>query len=207
MVNNANKTIPLTHIRSILAASSIPLKNNENYDFYKNSFSHLYGAGHLDFKRAIEAYKNAKQTKILTKHKDKQLVKEMDISIDNDQTNFNFALSWLFKPTSNSFSKKHDYNSVYNEYKNLTYFKNDNYDIYLVKNEDLKNIDYQNFDNFGEILRTINIYRSESDSNVELIRAPNLNKGEYKILVYQKGEVRNEQTSFSYTFIKEKAIH
>lgn len=207
MVNNANKTIPLTHIRSILAASSIPLKNNENYDFYKNSFSHLYGAGHLDFKRAIEAYKNAKQTKILTKHKDKQLVKEMDISIDNDQTNFNFALSWLFKPTSNSFSKKHDYNSVYNEYKKLTYFKNDNYDIYLVKNEDLKNIDYQNFDNFGEILRTINIYRSESDSNVELIRAPNLNKGEYKILVYQKGEVRNEQTSFSYTFIKEKAIH
>ncbi|WP_232459435.1 S8 family serine peptidase [Ureaplasma parvum] len=106
MVNNANKTIPLTHIRSILAASSIPLKNNENYDFYKNSFSHLYGAGNLDFKRAIEAYKNAKQTKILTKHKDKQLVKEMDISIDNDQTNFNFALSWLFKPTSNSFSKK-----------------------------------------------------------------------------------------------------
>lgn len=85
----------------------------------------------------------------------------MDISIDNDQTNLNFALSWLFKPTSNSFSKKHDYNSVYNEYKKLTYFKNDNYDIYLVKNEDLKNIDYQNFDNFGEILRTINIYRSE----------------------------------------------
>ena len=122
-------------------------------------------------------------------------------------TYINFALSWLFKPTSNSFSKKHDYNSVYNEYKKLTYFKNDNYDIYLVKNEDLKNIDYQNFDNFGEILRTINIYRSESDSNVELIRAPNLNKGEYKILVYQKGEVRNEQTSFSYTFIKEKAIY
>ncbi len=113
----------------------------------------------------------------------------------------------IAKIHNESFSKKHDYNSVYNEYKNLTYFKNDNYDIYLVKNEDLKNIDYQNFDNFGEILRTINIYRSESDSNVELIRAPNLNKGEYKILVYQKGEVRNEQTSFSYTFIKEKAIH
>ncbi|MEJ3648402.1 S8 family serine peptidase [Ureaplasma urealyticum] len=204
MANNANKTIPVSHVRSILASSSSMDKIKDISTVYKeNNHNNVYGFGILNFENIIEAYKNVNDFEINKKYKEKELVKEIDLNIENDSSNLNFSLSWLYNSKENI--EKSD-SQLENDFNTNNYKKpidQSHYSLVLVDSNSLKGVNYSNIDNIKNVI----ISKSNSNTNVELIRANSLKKGNYKILVYKNSVDQNQYEKFSYSYIVKNSKH